>query len=108
MIDKEAFLKASTPEEVITLPGIGDVRVRGLSRSEALSLSKVKDDPEALEQLIVRLGLVEPALTADEVKAWFDVAPAGLIDPLVEAVQRLSGLGEGAPKSGLPEVRRGQ
>lgn len=107
MIDKEAFLKAALPEETILLAGLGEVRVRGLSRSEALSLGAHKDDPRALEQLIVRLGLVEPALSEDEVTAWFASAPAGLVDPIVKAVERLSGLGEGAPKSGIPGVRRG-
>lgn len=107
MIDREAFLKAVLPEEVIALPGVGDVRVRGLSRSEALSLAKAKDDPQALEMLIVRLGLVEPALSEEECKAWFASAPAGLVDPIVKAVERLSGLGEGAPKSGVPGVRKG-
>lgn len=102
MIDKEAFLKAPTPEETILLPGVGEIRVRGLTRSEAVSLQRVKDDPAALEQLIVRLGLVEPSLTADEVKGWYETAPAGLTDIIVAVVERLSGLSEGAPKSDVP------
>ena len=105
MIDKEVFLKASTPEETVTLPGVGDVRVRGLSRNEAVSLAAVKSDPAALEQLIIRLGLVDPTLTADDVAAWYASAPAGLTDLIVNAVERLSGLTGDAPKSGVSGVR---
>lgn len=102
MIDKEAFLKPSVAEEVVTLPGKGDVLVRGLTRLEAVSLQKVKDDPAALECLIVRLGLVQPSLTEEEVKAWYASDVAGHTDLIVSAVERLSGLSEGAPKSDVP------
>lgn len=108
MIDKDAFLKASTPEETICLPGVGDVRVRGLTRSEAVSLSEVKSDTPALERLIVRLGLVQPALSEAEVEAWYESAPSGLTDLIVNAVTRLSGADESAPKSGVPGVRSGR
>lgn len=107
MIDKETLLKGLTPERVVDLPGVGDVRVRGLSRSEAVSLAAVKDDTAALEQLIIRLGLVDPALSADEVAEWYAAAPAGLTDLIINAVEDLSGLRQGAGKSGVPDVREG-
>lgn len=104
MIDKEAFLKATAPETSVELPGLGTVKVRGLSRSEAVSLAPLKDDTGALERRILILGLVDPALTEDELKAWYDSAPAGLVDPIIAAIERLSGLGKGAPKSDVPRV----
>lgn len=107
MIDKDTFLKPLIPTEIVDLPGLGKIRVRGLSRAEAVALSGVKDDAAKLEQKIILYGMAEPSLTVDEVARWYDAAPAGLIDIIVKAVERLSGLGEGAPKSGVPGVRKG-
>lgn len=104
MIDKETFLKAVLPEETLSLPGVGDVRVRGLTRQEAVNLSHAKGNVPALECLIIKLGLVEPVLTSDEIKTWYESSPSGLTDLIVNAVTRLSSLDEGAAKSGLPEV----
>lgn len=105
MIEREAFLKATTSSEVIALPSLGDVRVRGLTRAEAVGLQDVKDNPRALECRIIALGLVEPALSAADVEAWYESADAGHTDLIVDAVQRLSGLGKGADKSGVSGVR---
>lgn len=105
MIDKEQFLKAPMPEDIVALPGLGDVRVRGLSRAEAVNMKGIKDDVGQLECSIIHLGLVDPALTFPEIEAWYASAPAGLIDVIVRAVERLSGLSEEAPKRDVPAVR---
>lgn len=105
MIDKEVFLKATSPEETVELPGIGEVRVRGLTRAEAVSLSPVKDDVRRLECRILLLGLVDPVLTEAEMSAWYEAAPSRAVDLLIAAIDSLSGLSEGAAKSGVPAVR---
>lgn len=108
MIDKETFLKGLTPERVVALPGLGDVRVRGLTRAEAVSLAEHKDNTGALERIIIHMGLVEPSLTMDEVNSWYASSPAGLTDLIISAVEDLSGMKKGADKSGVPGVRKGQ
>lgn len=108
MIDKETFLKGLTPERVVALPGLGDVRVRGLTRAEAVGLAEHKDNTGALERIIIHTGLVEPSLTMDEVNTWYAQAQAGLTDILIGAIEELSGLKQGAQKSDVPGVRRGQ
>lgn len=104
-VDRETFLKARLPERDVDLPGVGTVRVRGLSRAEAMRVRDLRDDLAAAEQLLVTLGLVDPALSAGDVAAWYEAAPAGEIDRLVGPIQELSALGEDAPKSGLPGLR---
>lgn len=104
-MDRETFLKARLPEREVELPGVGTVRVRGLSRAEAMQVRGLRDDLAAAEQLLVVLGLVDPALSADDVAAWYASAPAGEIDLLVGPIQELSALGEDAPKSGVPGLR---
>ena len=98
-MDKETFLKPRLPEADVDIPGVGAVRVRGLSRLEALQIQSGKQDMAALERAVIRLGLVDPALTPDEIDAWYAAAPAGEIVPIVSAIHDLSGLKEGAAKA---------
>lgn len=104
-MDKDRFLEAALPEAEVVIPGVGEVMVRGLTRHEVLALAALKDDQCALEQRIVHLGLVDPALSEDDVAAWFLSAPAGYTDLIVDEVSRLSAMSKEAPKSGLPGVR---
>lgn len=107
MIDKEAFLKASTPERDVGVSS-GVVRVRGLTRREQLNVQVYADDLEALECHIIALSLVDPALTLEEVVEWYRVAPAGDTDLITKASADLSGIGPDAPKSGVPGIRSEQ
>lgn len=106
MIDKEAFLKAALPEKKVNLHG-AEVTVRGLSRSEVVGLQAHKDSLPKLEMAILALGFVDPALDADDVKAWYESAPAGDIDKVVGVISDLSGMTPASSKSGVPGVRRG-
>lgn len=105
MIDKDSFLKPLLPEKDVDLPGLGTVRVRGLSRAEAVRLAEVKGDTPKLECRILSYGLVDPVLTADELFDWYDRAPSGWVDLIVNAITALSAIDEGAAKSGVPGVR---
>lgn len=105
MIDREQFLKAAAPEGTVTIPGEGEVRVRGLTRLEVIGLQGMPKDTGQIERRIIQLGMVDPALSEDDVAAWYAAAPAGHTDLIVDEVSRLSGLGEGAAKSGVPPVR---
>lgn len=95
----EIFAKAKN-EELLTLPSGGQVRVRGLSRNEALKLQDL-DGVQERDNYVVMVGLVEPALSAADVEAWAD-APGGAGDivEISQAIARLSGMSEGAGKSG--------
>lgn len=107
MIDRETFLKPRLGETVVELDGVGQVRVRALSRTECLRIRDLKDDQAAMERAIIALGLIEPALTDEDVAAWHEQAVPGEVDTLLTAIQSLSALGEGAAKSGVPAIRNG-
>lgn len=103
-IDRDALLarrlETSTgfPEADVEVPGIGTVRVRGLSRFEVLHIQQTKGGPAAVEVVTVHLGLVEPKLSEDEVKKWQRVSVASELEPITEAIGRLSGMFEKADK----------
>jgi hypothetical protein len=101
---KARLLKPRVPEGTVDLEGIGTVRVRGLSRGEVYMTQQAKGT-EAMERKILALGMLDPALTEDEVRAWQQNSPAGEIEPVADKIRDLSGLNKGADKSGVPDVR---
>jgi hypothetical protein len=98
VISKEQLLKQALPEEEVDLPGRGTVRVRSLTRAEALQVNAA--GPYDAEVIALTAGLVDPVLTADEVRQLLDATAATELQPAVDAIMRLSGMVEGAQKSG--------
>jgi hypothetical protein len=88
------------PEDDVEVPSMGTVRVRGLSREEVFETQKARDT-QAHERKILRLGMVDPTMTEGQAALWQKVSPAGEIEPVVDKIRALSGLDEGADKSGL-------
>ena len=104
-MDKDLLLKARLPEGQHEIPGVGVVRFRALTRGEALEIVG-KEMPYAdMERRLLSAALVDPQLTEDDVKAWQDAAPAGELEPICEAIQKLSGLEEVAAKAAYQSFR---
>lgn len=107
---KEALLarreqtESGFPEAEVEVPGLGVVRVRGLSRAEVIYLQSAKG-PAAVEQRTVALGLVEPTMTEDDVKQWQRVSVGGELNPVTERIGQLSGMMPGADKEAYKSVR---
>jgi hypothetical protein len=106
-LDKKALLaKRLGDAEDVEIPGVGTVTVRGLSRAQALTLQGEAVDETTMERRLVSLGMVDPALTEDEVAEWQANTAAGELVPIVNAVLRLSGMAaEVAGKAAFPSVR---
>lgn len=103
-MDKELLLKPRLPEEDVELPGLGAVRVRGLSRGEVMVGQKRNLGGVELERYVISIGLVEPALSEAEVGQWQDGSPAGELEPVTRAIQRLSGMEEKADNAAFKSV----
>lgn len=100
--DKELLFKSALPEADVEIPGKGTVRVRGLTRAEAMSLQDVKG-VAAIERKMLALALVDPQLTEAEVGRWQKASAAGEMEPIGAKVQELSGMNEGAAKEAYKE-----
>lgn len=85
----------------------GEVVVRGLSRGEASRVGQI-DDQDEVEALALHYGLVDPALTLDEVRAWRESDEAGQIQRVVDVIQRMSGTAPGQGKDATKSVSRGR
>ena len=89
---------------------IGDdvVIIRGLTRDESLSMRKAGEagDLAAADNMLIHYGLVEPAMSVEDVAAWAVADSAGTLVDLSQAIARLSGMVEGAGKSGVSRPRK--
>lgn len=109
-LDKGALTTQSLPEDDVDL-GRGKVRVRGMSRGETLRLQKEKEigaikDVAGWERRMVSMCLLEPTMTEIEVGEWQEADPAGGdLQSVTDKISELSGMSEGADKSGVPGVR---
>lgn len=100
--DKELLFKSRLPEDDVEVPGIGTVRVRGLSRTEALHC-RGTSDLVAVERRMLAAGLVDPVLSENEVKRWQEASPAGELEALTLKISELSGMTETAAKEAYVE-----
>jgi hypothetical protein len=105
-LTREEILARKMGQDVVQLPdGSGTVTVRGLNRREALTASGIEDHYER-DAYLVASGLVDPAMTVDDVKAWGESDDTNTIEVVSRAIGGLSGMVEGAGKSGVSRPRR--
>lgn len=104
MLNKEQLLwpRADTdsgmPEDDVEIPGMGTVRVRALSRKEALATQVIESVSERTAHIIA-LAMVDPRMSVSEVRQWMDVAIAGELEPVDGMIAELSGMTPDAGKA---------
>lgn len=91
LLAPRAGTASGMPEDDVEIPGKGTVRVRGLSRVEALLAVKI-DDLQTRERKTLTFGMVDPALDEREAGEWMKVSPYSEIEPVVTRILELSGL----------------
>lgn len=105
-VDKELLLKRRGNEATVQIDGVGEVRVRGLSRGEVFAMQEAKGT-QAQEARIVHYGLVDPQMTEAEVREWQNNSPAGEMQDVVAKIQELSKLTDSAAKEAMTTFRDG-
>lgn len=105
MLSKEELLTASFGVEVVEIPGRGAVKVRALTRGQALEVQGKEMDVAEMERKLVAWAMVEPQLTEADVKAWQDNSAAGELQVVTEAIIRLSGMEKHADKAAVRTFR---
>jgi uncharacterized linocin/CFP29 family protein len=105
-VDKATLLKGFLPERDVELPsGTGTVRVRGLSRQEAVAVSSC-DDEQTMERMAIVVGLIDPVLSLQEVTEWSQVAVAADVQAVAQAISQLSNMEAGAGKGPTSRSKR--
>lgn len=83
------------PKETVTLSDGQTVEVRSLTFKEYETLGKAKGGMETM----VRATACATDSTPDEVRAWFDATPFEDVKQVVDAVNRISKMGEAEGKA---------
>lgn len=95
-MDKELLFTPRLAEEDFDIDGVGTIRIRALSRAEAL---KLPDNQSESEAVILSRGIVDPVLTVHEVKRWLEASPAGELQAVSQRIAQLSGMLEDSAKA---------
>jgi hypothetical protein len=101
-MDKELLFRPRLPEADVDVPGVGTVRVRALSRAEAMDVENAKGNA-AIERRLLSLGLVDPVLSEMEVGLWQKAAPASELEDVSNKIAELSGLLPDSAKEAVKE-----
>lgn len=89
-LTREEILARKVGHDVVPLlDGSGTVKIRGLSRNEGIAIAQA-DDLEEKDNLMISFGLVDPAMTLDDVRAWGAADDAGTLSDLSERIAHLS------------------
>lgn len=91
--------KIDTPMEPVEVAG-HQFTLRVLTRAEQFRIQKMVNSGVAEDELEIEALSIAMGVTADEVRAWYAETPAWVIKELIDHVQRISRLDEGAQKSG--------
>lgn len=100
-LTRDQILARKTGRGTATLPDGSTVAIRALTHAEVLEGQGYRDLNERT-CFMVATALVDPAMSMDDVRAWSLAAGAGDLVAVSEQVQIISGLSEGAGKSGVP------
>lgn len=114
-MDRDLLFKPRLPEDDVDVPGLGTVRVRALSRAEALHVQAATDVAER-DRRIIAQGLVDPVLVipgllhepgGKSCKACADAgrvqqaSPAKELEPVTDRIAELSGMLEESAKEAV-------
>ena len=99
-LTREQILARKTGKGKATLPDGSTVAIRALTRDEVLASQKL-DTLAEKDNFIVAAAVTDPKLSIEDVAAWAAGSDAGDLVAVSDAIAELSGLKEGAGKSGV-------
>lgn len=102
---KKKLLTSRLSQDTVEVEGVGTVTVRGLSRADVLDLRKRVDEEKIdFEHGLVQAGMVDPAMSVEDVAAWQKASPAGELEAVTKKISELSGLTKEADKTAYKSV----
>jgi hypothetical protein len=105
-LTRDQILARKLGHDVFELPdGSGTVTLRGLNRREAMTSAAIEDHYER-DAFLISAGMVDPAMSIDDVKAWGDADGTDTLEAVSRRIGELSGMVEGAGKSSVSGPRR--
>lgn len=101
---KAKLLARRLGSDTVTVDGVGDLVVRALNRDEGIRVAEAKTTADK-DLITLTLGIVDPELSEDDVRAWSSSASAGEIEAVSRRIAELSKLVPEAPKEQYKSFR---
>jgi hypothetical protein len=107
-LTKDQLVTRDLPTDEVELPsGRGSVLVRGLTRTEAITVTKeAGEDPELLERHGMAIGMVDPVMTLADVAEWQGNGLAADVQAAAFRISELSNLDVRGGKGPTSRSRR--
>lgn len=100
MLTRVQILARKTGRGTATLPDGSTVAIRGLTRDEVLEMQGLEELGDR-DNFIIATGMTDPKLSLEDVAVWAAAGDAGDLVAVSNAIATLSGIREGAGKSGV-------
>ncbi len=102
LLQPRAQTASGFPEDEVTIPGVGTVTVRGLSRFEARLVQGVENEA-AMERKMLALAMIDPKITEAIAGEWQKISNALELEAVTEKISELSGMKPDAAKDAVKE-----
>lgn len=91
---EELLALAACNEVTLDIEGVGKLTVRPLSYADGIRLGQLTEQGALRDKAVFVLtrALVEPALTDEQAGAFYDTVAFGLVNGVVNAILRVSGM----------------
>lgn len=108
MLTRDQILARKMGHDLVQIGDDPDdvVKVRGLNREESIAVGQIDDHVER-DRFLISAGLVDPPMTMEDVAAWGAQdggGPGSALEKVSRRIGELSGMVEGAGKSGVPRA----
>lgn len=104
-LSRDQILARTTGKGTATLLDGSTVSVRALTRDEVLQSQQLNSINEQ-DTFIIATGMTDPVMSVEDVAAWAAAGDAGDLVAVSDAIGELSGLKQGAGKSGVSRARK--
>lgn len=101
---KAALINPHLKTDEVEVPGVGTIVIRELSRWEMVDVQGLEDNRQQQDTRAVAYAMVDPEMAEHEVMAWRKAGGNGEIEAVARAINRLSGIGKDAQKSGVADA----
>lgn len=91
-MDKAALFRDRLPQREVSIPDVGVVTVRAISRYEQMVFTKAAaGDVTVFDRKQLAAAMVDPPMSEEDAGRWLQAAPAGEVAIVIEVIGELSG-----------------
>lgn len=92
---------ADSEDNHVIIPGVGKVKLKGMTRWEMVEVGKLEGDRQKQDNLAIFYGTERPKCSQDQIMAWRKAGWCMELEEAARKINALSGIGKDAAKSNV-------